>query len=100
MSPTINLGKKKKRDRTLNKSSLHKWYNTTRWIRLRDAKRRDKPLCEDCALEGRVTPVEEVHHIRPINIDNPDPDMIYDFDNLVSLCVEHHKLRHKLIHKP
>ena len=92
MTPTINLGQYKKRDRTINKQAAQAIYNTPRWKRLRAWKVQNNPLCEDCEHEGRVTITEEVHHI--LDIDSR-PDMAFDYDNLISLCIEHHKKRHQ-----
>ena len=35
------------------------------WKRIRDRYAAAHPLCELCLKEGRLTPVEEVHHIVP-----------------------------------
>ena len=37
------------------------------WKRIRDRYAAAHPLCEMCLKEGRLTPVEEVHHILPIS---------------------------------
>lgn len=47
------------------------------------------PLCELCKREGKVTPVDEVHHIRPV-ADYPELRLV--LENLVSLCKSHHRL--------
>ncbi len=47
------------------------------------------PLCEQCLREGRLTPVEEVHHILPLSDGGTN-----DFDNLVSLCKSCHSRLH------
>jgi 5-methylcytosine-specific restriction protein A len=88
--PKINLGRKKSRDRTYNKSALQKYYNTPRWKRLREYKFQDNPICEICYKNGIVTLTEEVHHIIPIDIYNPNEALIYDYNNLMSLCKECH----------
>ena len=41
------------------------------------------PLCEMCLKEGRLTPVDEVHHIVPVSRGGSN-----DFSNLMSLCQE------------
>jgi len=88
--PTINLGKKKKRDRTFNKQKFQGIYQDKRWKRVRGRKFRANPLCEDCEREGVVRQTEEVHHIRGVD---DFPDEAFEIDNLMSLCVEHHKKR-------
>lgn len=46
-------------------------------------------LCEVCRAEGRYTyKALEVHHITKLK-DNPN--LLLDDDNLIALCVEHHK---------
>lgn len=98
--PTINLGKKKPRERTYNKAAYQSVYNTPRWVAVRAAKVREDPLCEECLKEGLVRQVEEVHHIIPIDIDCIDEELVYGFDNLISLCIPHHKEAHrKLSHQ-
>jgi 5-methylcytosine-specific restriction protein A len=88
--PTIFLGSPKKRDRTVNKQALQLIYQSRRWKRIRAIKIINNPLCEDCLREGKTTQVQEVHHIIPIEV---RPDLAFDYDNLMSLCVVHHKKR-------
>ena len=88
--PTIFLGSPKKRDKTVNKQALQLIYQSRRWKRVRAIKIINNPLCEDCLLEGKTIQVQEVHHIIPIEV---RPDLAFDYDNLMSLCVEHHKKR-------
>ena len=38
------------------------------WKRIRDRYAAAHPLCERCLKEGRLTPVEEVHHLSLIHI--------------------------------
>ncbi len=72
-------------------------YNSTQWRRLSDAKLMLDPLCEMCAKEGRVTPAEDVHHIRSF-MATDDPmeraRLAYDPDNLMSLCKRCHQAIH------
>lgn len=72
------------------------FYNSGAWKQVRElAKKRDHYLCVDCAKHGRITPVEEVHHIIPLTPDNiDDTNITLSLDNLVSLCRECHKARH------
>lgn len=52
-------------------------------------------LCEDCAKKGKVTPAEEVHHIKFITPENiNDPNVTLNWNNLVALCRECHRKRH------
>ena len=51
------------------------------WKRIRDRYAAAHPLCEMCLKEGRMTPVDEVHHIVPISRGGT-----HARDNLMSLC--------------
>lgn len=73
-------------------------YNTKQWKELRDYMRMAHPLCEDCLKNGKITPTEEIHHIRsPFRIGlSPEEKyrLAYDVNNLVALCKECHIKRH------
>ena len=91
--PTIKLPKSR-RQPTYNKAQYQKVYNTPRWKRLRAEKFAANPVCEVCAAKGIARLTEEIHHIVPFEIDN-DLSLAYDYDNLISLCVECHKKMHE-----
>ena len=55
------------------------------WKRIRDRYAKVHPLCESCLEEGRLTPVEEVHHIVPISQGGT-----HNENNLMSLCQSCH----------
>ena len=57
------------------------------WKRLRDRYIKAHPLCERCAKDEKVTPAEEVHHIKPLSHGGTN-----DEDNLMSLCKSCHSL--------
>ena len=62
------------------------------WKRIRDRYAAAHPLCEVCLKEGRLTPVDEVHHIVPISQGGT-----HARDNLMSLCRScHTKIHHDL----
>lgn len=73
-------------------------YNTKRWVMLRDYMRATYPLCQDCLKQGRITPMQEVHHIlSPFvrNISQEEKERrAFDVYNLVCLCSECHHKRH------
>lgn len=73
-------------------------YNTKRWRETRDYMRMEYPLCQDCLKEGRITPMEEVHHIRSPFVRGLSPEekekRSFDIENLVCLCVDCHMRRH------
>lgn len=77
---------------------LSTWYNTKEWKKLRNYKRKNNPLCEDCLSKGYITPTEEIHHVRPFNRGHnilTQWKLFTDLNNLVSLCIKCHKERHK-----
>ncbi len=62
------------------------------WKRIRDRYAAAHPLCEMCLKEGKLTPVEEVHHILPVSRGGT-----HDRSNLMSLCRScHNKIHHEL----
>lgn len=73
------------------------FYRTKQWQAAREAAmQRDGRLCVDCLKKGIYTPAEEVHHVIPLTPQNiSDPAITTGLDNLVSLCRECHKHRHK-----
>ena len=96
--PTIYRPKKKQtRPNTGKRKQRQAVYNTPRWKKLRAAKIMDNPLCEICEREGRTTPAQHVHHIISF-MDGFTADecdrLAYDYDNLMSLCVECHRKEH------
>ena len=79
-----------------------KYYNSKYWKNLRNIFIRTHPLCYDCALEGKSTPAEEVHHKIPWNTGKDEDEkwnLLLDPDNLVSLCIKHHHERHKIMNR-
>ena len=59
------------------------------WKRIRDRYAKEHPLCERCLAEGRITLMEEVHHIRPVSCGGT-----HDRANLMSLCRSCHNKIH------
>ena len=55
------------------------------WKRIRDRHIAEHPLCEMCKKQGKLTPAEEVHHIKPLSQGGT-----HDDSNLMSLCKECH----------
>lgn len=94
--PTIKLVKSR-RQVTVNKQEYQKVYNCRRWKELRARKFADNPICEECERKGRTTPTREIHHIIPFERDN-DLGLAYDYDNLISLCIDCHKDAHEKLH--
>lgn len=88
--------------------SIHyrKMINSARW---RDTRRRVMQragyTCEDCKLHDRVTLAVEVHHVRPVewaHTDSQREQLMFDMRNLVALCRDCHRERHRTLgsHKP
>lgn len=96
--PTI-YKPKRRYNRTGNSydAERRKIYNSERWRRLRKIKFAADPLCEVCKKEGRITPAEDIHHIRSF-MTGATPDqryaLAYDYDNLMSVCKKCHQRIH------
>lgn len=59
------------------------------WRRVRQRYVSAHPLCERCLEQGRMTPVEEVHHIIPVSQGGTSEE-----SNLMSLCKSCHNKIH------
>lgn len=77
-------------------SQIDKYHSSYRWTKLsRRIKERDHFLCQAClyGLDNQgvryTTKDLEVHHIFPVNA---YWDRRNDFDNLITLCREHHEM--------
>lgn len=73
------------------RSDTDKEYKTARWIRLRRMKLNHNPLCERCQKKGIIKLAVLVHHIKPVK----SGGVMYDMDNLMSLCHDCHILIHQ-----
>ena len=73
------------------KVKTKKYRSCTRWNKVRKiALERDYYMCKMCLAENVITRDKlEVHHIIPIAVDS---NKAYDVDNLITLCVNHHKM--------
>ena len=72
------------------------FYKSKAWKKVREyIFERDKGLCQDCLEKGKLTPGQEVHHIKfltPDNINNTE--ITLNESNLILLCKECHHNRH------
>jgi len=59
------------------------------WLKLRQHKLAEQPLCETCLAAGHTVEATEVHHVIPFRGKN-DP-LRLDYDNLRSLCTFCHR---------
>lgn len=64
--------------------ATHKRYGSA-WAKIRAAFLWTHPLCELCRKHGRLTPANEVHHIRPLSQGGT-----HDGGNLMALCKSCH----------
>ena len=55
------------------------------WKKIRNKYIKNNPLCEQCLKEGRLTPAQEVHHIKPLSKGGT-----HDEKNLMALCSSCH----------
>jgi 5-methylcytosine-specific restriction protein A len=62
---------------------VHRWYSSTRWLRLRLQVLQDQPLCRHCGQRGRKTLTEDIDHI--VKHDG-NPQLFWDRTNLQGLC--------------
>jgi 5-methylcytosine-specific restriction endonuclease McrA len=71
----------------------YKFYDSKRWKKLRDfVINRDGGIC---TIPGCGQKAEIVHHIIPVNDENcNDPNIVWNPNNLTSLCAFHHSLAH------
>ena len=76
-------------DRYERAEDVNKTYGR-KWNRIRSRYAAAHPLCEMCARDGRLTPVEEVHHILPVTKGGTN-----DESNLMSLCRSCHNKVHR-----
>ena len=96
--PTINKPKKKSNVKVGRNIEASELYNTSRWKKLRNSYYMLHPLCEHCLLEDKITPTEEIHHLKPILTGKDKLEMeelLLNPNNLVALCKFHHHLIHK-----
>ena len=60
------------------------------------------PICEDCEAQGRTTPANEVHHIRPIESaagrSEDMQELAFNPCNLRALCKACHIEAHRVLH--
>lgn len=57
---------RRKYDKYERSSDVNRKYGRA-WKRIRDRYAAEHPLCVMCLREGRLTPVQEVHHILPVS---------------------------------
>jgi 5-methylcytosine-specific restriction endonuclease McrA len=66
------------------------FYSSAAWLRLRDYKRQQNPLCEQCEKSGKAVAMHAVDHVKPRR---DYPELEFDCDNLMSLCERCHNTK-------
>lgn len=82
------------------KQDKQRIYNSREWRRLRNQKREANPLCELCLENGKVVPVQVIHHKTPIETAHNYEDMkslAFNWGNLQSLCFKCHSEIHQAL---
>lgn len=96
--PTINKLEKKEKPKpkeTDMRELRRKAYNNAQWRKLREVYMHEQPICEECLKHGKITPAEDIHHIRsPFKGGDINWALLLDHDNLMAVC----KTCHQKIH--
>lgn len=86
--------------KTASREEASKFYGSLAWKRLRESYFSRHPLCMECLNHDRVTPAEDVHHIRPWSSGSDEIEkwaLLLDENNLISLCSKcHHGYHNKM----
>lgn len=95
MPTIVKLQKKQKpssgRTETDIRKLRQKAYQNTAWRKERDNYLREHPLCEKCLEKGKITPAQDIHHKKsPFKNGEINWNLLYDVNNLMSLCKECH----------
>lgn len=98
--PTINRTQKKQtysepRKETDMRKLRQKAYQLTAWRKLRNSYLREHPICAECLRNGKITPAEDVHHVKsPFKGGEINYELLLDDKNLESVCKECHAAIH------
>lgn len=87
----------KAREHSAN-SNYNKYYQSSKWKKLREWYKSIKPLCEVCERQNIVTPATECHHMHPFSNGITEEDkwnLLLNPYNLCNCCTHHHILFHK-----
>ena len=98
MENKIITNQKPRKFKNENTERKKKSYNTQAWKNLSRIQKMEKPLCECCKIDDKVSSVEEIHHaIKFDDQENPEVRsmLLLDKDNLISLCKDCHQKYHK-----
>ncbi len=98
--PTIQLLKNQRKTysattKTEMQKLRQKGYQSVAWKKLREVYMHQHPLCEECLKKGKVTPAEDIHHIRsPFTGGDINYSLLLDDKNLEAVCKKCHQLIH------
>jgi 5-methylcytosine-specific restriction protein A len=95
MPTIVKLQKKQKTSSGRTETDIRKLrqtaYQNTAWRKERDNYLREHPLCEKCLEKGKITPAQDIHHKKsPFKNGEINWNLLYDVNNLMSLCKECH----------
>ena len=97
--PTIQKIERKKKTSERKETDMRqlrqKAYQNKEWRKLREVYIHEHPICQDCLAKGKVTPAQDIHHIKsPFQNGEINYGLLLDYDNLVALCKDCHGNRH------
>lgn len=102
--PTINKPPRKPKSTFHSETEMRELrrmaYNTTEWKKIRQTYLQKHPICEECLKEGRVnagtieSPLNVHHRKSPFINGTINYDLLYDDNNLETICAYHHGLEH------
>jgi 5-methylcytosine-specific restriction enzyme A len=76
----------------IKEDKLVKFYQSKAWRGLRlKALQRDNYECQVCKRRGKVSPAQNVHHIKEVK---QYPELALVLDNLESICIPCHNEEH------
>ncbi|WP_430813141.1 HNH endonuclease signature motif containing protein [Carboxylicivirga sp. RSCT41] len=88
--------KKKEYKKGYSEVSQSGFYNRSEWQKIRNYYIFINPLCERCKKKDIIKEADVVDHITPLTLDDVYSDnhsMLYDDNNLMSLCNKCHSLK-------
>jgi 5-methylcytosine-specific restriction protein A len=74
----------------LDYKKVHRWYVSTRWLRLRAEVLQLEPFCRACRASGRKVLTVDIDHIRK---HDGDDRLFWDRSNLQGLCKRCHTIK-------
>lgn len=80
-----------------NDKYYQKLIHTGRWVKLREHRLTEHPMCERCLKEGRKAFAAEVHHVIPVESGHTKQEkerLMFDYFNLQALCHRCHVQTH------